>query len=74
MNPDNECRADRALTALEHYVVAKGDVLEKSSTEIVDLITDLLHLAARIDEGHDPVESTVHLALMHFEAEQGGPE
>jgi hypothetical protein len=71
---DNERRADRALTALEHYVAAKGEVFENSSSEIVDLITDLMHLTARIDEGDDPVESTLRLARMHFEAEQGEPE
>jgi hypothetical protein len=71
---DNEIRADRAHEALRFYVKAKGEMFEESSSEIVDLITDLLHLTARIDEGDDPVESTVRLALMHFEAEQGEPE
>jgi hypothetical protein len=74
MTPENETRADRALAALEQYVTAKGEVFEESSSEIVDLITDLLHLTVRLDQGDDPVESALRLAQMHFEAEQGEPE
>ena len=44
--------------------------LRRTSSEIVDLITDLLHLAARMDQGDDPVESTLRLARMHFDAER----
>src|ERR1700687_1052190 len=50
-------RADRAMEALRHYVESKREVLENSSSEIVDLIADLLHLAARWDEGDDPIDS-----------------
>ena len=67
----NEVRAQRARTALEQYVAAKGAVFENNSSEIADLITDLLHLSARIDQGDDPVESTLRLSRMHFEAEHG---
>jgi len=68
---ENEARAERARTALEQYVSAKGEVFENSSSEIAELITDLLHLSVRIDQGDDPVESTLRLARMHFEAEHG---
>lgn len=68
---ENEARAGRARTALEQYVSAKGEVFENNSSEIADLITDLLHLTIRIDQGDDPVESTLRLARMHFEAEHG---
>ena len=37
-------------------------------------MTDLLHLAIKLDEGADPVESTLRLAQMHFEAEQADRE
>jgi hypothetical protein len=67
---DNELRAKRAAEALYGYVKAKSEVYEESSSEIVDLITDLLHLIVKLNEGDDPVESTLRLAQMHFEAEQ----
>jgi hypothetical protein len=65
----NEDRAERARAALEHYVAARDEVFENSGSEIADLIADLLHLAVRIDEGEEPVESTLRLARMHYEAE-----
>jgi hypothetical protein len=67
---DNETRADRASAALREYVAAKGDAFENSSSEIADL----LHLAARLDEGDDPIDSTLRLALLHFDAEHDNPE
>jgi hypothetical protein len=66
---DNRDRAERARTALQAYIEARGEAFENSSSEIADLIADLLHLAADLDEGFDPVESTLRLARMHFEAE-----
>jgi hypothetical protein len=67
---DNRGRADRAFTALQAYIEARGETFESSSSEIVDLIADLLHLAADLDEGFDPIDSTIRLARMHFEAER----
>ena len=74
---DNHDRAERARTALQAYIEARGEALEDSSSEIVDLIADLLHLAADLDEGFDPIDSTLRLARMHFEAEhaeEGGAQ
>jgi hypothetical protein len=68
---ENDARAERARKTLEQYVTDKSEVFENNSSEIADLIADLLHLAIRIDQGHDPVESTLRLARMHFEAEHG---
>jgi hypothetical protein len=73
-NISNETRAQRAEAALMQHVEAKGEVFENSSSEMADLIADLLHLAARLDEGDDPVVSTLLLARMHFDAEHGNPE
>ena len=73
-NISNETRAQRAEAALMQYVEAKDEVFENSSSEIADLIADLLHLAARLDEGDDPIESTIRLARLHFEAEHGNSE
>ena len=73
-NISNETRAQRAEAALMQYVEAKREVFENSSSEIADLIADLLHLAAQLDEGDDPVVSTLLLARMHFDAEHGYPE
>jgi len=67
---DNETRADRANEALRQYVEATGEAFEQNSSEIADLIADLLHLAARWDQGDDPIDSTLRLARMHFDAEQ----
>jgi hypothetical protein len=66
---DNHDRAERARNALEAYIEDRGDAFENSSTEIVDLIADLLHLTAELDEGLDPIDSTLRRARMHFEAE-----
>jgi hypothetical protein len=70
----NQTRADRAETALRQYVEAKREVFENSSSEIADLIADLLHLTARLDEGDDKIESTLRLARMHFDAEHNDPD
>jgi hypothetical protein len=73
-NISSETRAERAENALRQYVEAKGEAFENSSSEIADLIADLLHLTVRLDQGDDPVENTFHLAQLHFEAEHGNPE
>jgi hypothetical protein len=69
---ENETRAHRAYQALRQYIEAKDEVFEESSSEISDLIADLLHLAARWDQGDDPIESSIRLARMHFDAEISG--
>jgi hypothetical protein len=73
-NISNQTRAERAEQTLMQYVEAKGEVFENSSSEIADLIADLLHLTAKLDEGDDPVESTLRLARLHFDAEHENPE
>jgi hypothetical protein len=70
----SETRADRAGAALREYVTAKREPFENSSSDIADLMADLLHLAARLDEGDDPIDSTLRLARMHFGAEHDNPE
>jgi hypothetical protein len=72
----NETRAERAEIALRSYVEAKGEEFENSSSEVADLIADLLHLVARdgYDQSDEPVESTLRLAQMHFDAECDNPE
>lgn len=56
----------------------KGEVFRNSSSEIADLIADLLHLAARPLEGENTAEETVErclrLARMHVDAEHENPE
>ncbi len=78
MSTSNDTRAERAQVALQAYAEAKGEVFENSSSEIADLIADLLHLAARLLEGENTLEDTVErclrLAQMHFDAEHGDPE
>lgn len=74
MDINNADRAQRAETALREYVEAKGEAFERSSSEIADLIADLLHLAVRLDEGDDPAANALRLAKMHFDAEHGNTE
>lgn len=74
MTSGNDIRAERAQAALQSYVEAKGEVFENSSSEIADLIADLLHLTVRIDQGDDPVDNTWRLARMHFDVEHNNPE
>jgi hypothetical protein len=78
MTASNDNRAERAQAALLSYVEAKGEVFEISSSEIADLMADLLHLAARLHEGENSPEETVkrclRLAQMHFDAEHNNPE
>src|SRR5262245_32421082 len=59
MTASNDTRAERAQAALQSYVEAKGEVFENSSSEIADLIVDLLHLAVRIDRGDEAMEPYV---------------
>lgn len=72
--PNNETRRHHAEVALRSYIEARGELYEGSSSEAADLIADLLHWVAANDQGEDPVESTIRLARMHFEAEHGNPE
>lgn len=74
MTTGNDIRAERARAALQSYVEDKGEVFENSSSDIADLMADLLHLTVRIDQGDDPVESTLRLARLHFDSEHNNPE
>jgi hypothetical protein len=66
MSPTNEERSLRARQALE--VVAEYDPDDPDS--IVDLVTDLLHLARR-QEDIEP-EYVLRMAKRHFEDEEEG--
>jgi hypothetical protein len=70
----NPIRRRRAARVLRDYVEAKGELYEGSSSEAAELIADLLHLVAVIDEGDEPVAGTLRLALLHFDAEHNNPE
>lgn len=60
MTASNEERAERAFRSLVRY---KGETEEK----IVDLASDLLHLATQY--GIEP-EELLRLALLHYSAEK----
>ncbi len=70
----NDTRAERAQNALRSYMKAKGEVFENCSSEIADLMADLLHLAVRTDEGEEAVERALRIAWMHFDAEHNNAE
>lgn len=68
--PTNTERANRGRITVERYKEGMGEAFEGDSSEIVDLITDLLHYLHEVDLGDDPVESTLRLAQSHYEAEK----
>ena len=72
--PTNSDRRSRARVALQFYVQLRGETYEASTSEIADLIADLLHLTAEIDERGDGVQQTLNLARLHFDAENENPE
>src|SRR5258708_4008478 len=58
----NAKRAGRGKKALRGYVEAKGEQFDNTSSQIPELIADLLHLAVEIDRGRDSVASTLRRA------------
>ena len=60
----NQIRTSRAFNAVQAY---SQD--EDLAANIVDLVTDLLHLAAKNDIEPDYV---IHTAIMHYDAEIHG--
>lgn len=60
-----ETRIDHAENALAMYLESKGEERDGDAS-IIDLISDLLHLAK--SEDHDP-EAIVRMAVMHVETE-----
>lgn len=77
---DNQTRRERAEDSLRSYIEARGEVFEGTSSEAADLIADLLHYIAALDEGPIPIgfeslmDKTIQLAELHFNAEHGNPE
>jgi hypothetical protein len=69
----NAARAKRAEQALRYYVESIGETFENNSSEIADLIADLLHLAATNEGGEtedeSPVLDVLDTAQNHYEAE-----
>lgn len=65
--PTNATRRDLAKLTLAYYLQTKGEKPETGTSDIVDLVTDLLHLA---DTMQDRIPKQVcDTALMHFFAE-----
>ena len=62
-------RTESARQALDQYCLSKGEPLDTLETTIIDLLTDLMHLART--EGLDGF-MLAQTAMMHFlvEAEQ----
>jgi hypothetical protein len=77
MSTSNEIRVERAEQVLQAYVEAKGEVFERSSDEVCDLIADLLHLTHRLHSENTEerdIEQMLAMAQMHFDAEHENPE
>jgi len=74
---NNTARIERAKRTLKFYTKDKGEHYNENeidSSDPVDLITDMLHLVAALDQGDNPIDSTLRLAKMHFDAEFNNPE
>lgn len=59
--PTNQTRKNLARLALAAYLQAKGEMPDNDHSDIVDLITDLMHLAG--------TERVAETALIHYSAE-----
>lgn len=66
--PTNDERAQRAREVLEMYAVQFGDPYDPRGT-LIDVLTDLMHLAARESEVGLEFEGSLKMARFHFEAE-----
>ncbi len=71
-DPDelNDSRADHARQALQLFASLTGTTDENATTQVQDLLCDLMHLADRTD-GLDFAESLTG-AQWHYEAETDG--
>ena len=68
----NDERAERAAAVLEQYKTDMGERYHRDESEIVDLVTDLLHLAEMLNRStkeDDAAQGIIDMALMHFRAE-----
>ncbi len=68
--PTNDERAEHARV-LEMYAVQFGDRFDPRGT-LIDVLTDLMHLAAREPELGLEFDSSLKMAQFHFEAEAEG--
>ena len=66
--PTNDERAERAREVLEMYAMQFGDPYDPHST-LIDVLTDLMHLATREPELGLEFDSSLKMAQFHFEAE-----
>lgn len=66
--PTNDERAGRAQQILDMYATQFGDPGDPRSN-LVDVLTDLMHLAAREPELCLEFDSSLKMAQFHFEAE-----
>ncbi|MBA5872560.1 MAG: hypothetical protein GDA68_21595 [Nitrospira sp. CR2.1] len=66
--PTNDERAERAREVLEMYAVQFGDPYDPRGT-LIDVLTDLMHLAAQEPGVALEFDSSLKMAQFHFEAE-----
>ncbi len=66
--PTNDERAGRAQQILDMYAIQFGDPYDPRSN-LVDVLTDLMHLAAREPALGLEFDSSLRMAQFHFEAE-----
>jgi len=66
--PTNDERAERGREVLEMYAMRFGDPHDPRSN-LVDVLTDLMHLAEREPELGLEFDSSFKMARFHFEAE-----
>ncbi|MBI4000295.1 MAG: hypothetical protein HY348_00735 [Nitrospira defluvii] len=66
--PTNDERAERGRKVLEMYAVQFGDPYDPRAN-LTDVLTDLMHLAARESDLGLEFQSSLKMATFHFEAE-----
>ena len=73
---DNKARVERARNMLRDYVEKQlGEKYEESEDEIIDLVTDLRHLAADVSKEQEAegyridFEEVIRMSEVNFDAE-----
>lgn len=66
--PTNDERADRGRKILETYALRFGDPYDPSAN-LTDVLTDLMHAAARQPELGLQFHASLEMAKVHFDAE-----
>lgn len=68
--PTNDTRRNLARLTLAYYLKTRGEAPDEGTSDILDLVTDLLHLAASMMPSDREPEQILETAAMHYRAER----